>query len=185
MILDNNIFSNCGNNVNTLIKLSADISSSVGHNAFVDGTVAGGRQRIRESILGTAKSKHPSSVAHLGHDIAGFDFSRLSGVMGITHESSALIAMGCSDTGVSGISYTTTGGAVAGSFYNLWNAATKSYTLQGNIVGAKVNVSKAALKLDAAAAHMKVYEDNAAALAGGLTAGDVYRTALGVLMVCF
>ena len=56
VILDDNIFSNCGNNVDTLLKLSADISSSVGHNAFVDGTVAGGSQRIREAIIGIARS---------------------------------------------------------------------------------------------------------------------------------
>lgn len=34
-------------------------------------------------------------------------------------------------------------------------------------------------------AALPVYADNAAALAGGLTAGQLYRTSVGVLMVTF
>ena len=185
VILNDNVFSNCGTNVNTLIKLSADVSSSVGHNAFVDGTGAGGRQRIREAIAGTAKTKHPSSALHIGSDVAGLDFGKLSGVVGITKEAAAYLAFGSSDTGASGLSFFSPSGNNSGSFYSSWEPAKVSYTLLGNIAGAKVHISKASLKLDTVTTYMKVYEDNAAALSGGLTAGDVYRTALGVLMVCF
>ena len=34
-------------------------------------------------------------------------------------------------------------------------------------------------------AALPVYADNAAALAGGLTAGQLYRTSIGVLMVTY
>jgi hypothetical protein len=34
-------------------------------------------------------------------------------------------------------------------------------------------------------AGLPVYADNAAALAGGLVAGDMYRTAAGILMIVF
>ena len=185
VVLEDNVFSNCGNNYATLRTLIKDPNSSVGHNVWVGNSTAGGTQRIRQGILGTATDIYPSASAHLGSTVAGLDSSRLAGVAGLTKETGAFLAYGSSDTGTSGASFTTPNGTASGSFYAMWDASAKTYKLFGNIAGAKVHVTKAGLKLDASNAYTPVYADNNAAAAGGLSAGDVYRTEAGVLMVCW
>jgi hypothetical protein len=53
------------------------------------------------------------------------------------------------------------------------------------LVGGKFGIGKAAPGTALAVAGLPTYADNAAAAAGGLTAGDFYRTSTGQLMVVY
>lgn len=145
---------------------------------FVSRSLAGTANEISianpSGVGGNPTFSLPASLIFTGKNVTGGTFTSVT-FAGTT----TLPGGGTIDSS----GYVTPGGS------NVWTIGSKSGVVRVDYVSGAfrfLNAGGGFTKISASTANLSilpVYADNAAATAGGLVAGDLYRTATGVLMV--
>lgn len=184
VVVTDNILIDCESASFQMAKLLDGVTNIVGGNSCIGTSRVLGAHRATNAAYG-AVGRTISQLALLaGNEVGGFNLDRISeNRAALTDPSNALMALCTGDAGRAGFGFYTPSGMTAGDFFVQWKPSAKTLELLGNVSGglARVAVKNAMLNLD----YSQIYEDNAAARAGGLSEGDVYVTPSGQLMRVF
>jgi len=161
-------------------------STAIGANAYVDAdnTVVLGNGSVTDVLAGSTAGAYVNS-AGLKSPTAAHQLGGANAAAPVAQTLQAQGSRGGTDTDVAGANLTIRPGAGTGS------AAGSTVTIQTPAVGSSGTTAQTQTnRLIASAKGINIpalveYADNTAALAGGLVAGDLYRTSTGVLMVTY
>lgn len=182
VVVTDNVLIDCESSTLQMEALNKG-NNSVGGNVCIGSSKVAGPFRATSAMFGGVSATIGQLGAAMGNDVPGFTMSNLSEARAaVLDPATAYAAFVTGNTGRAGSAFFTPNGRPAGDFFAQWNAGSKEYELLGNLSAgiARVTLKSAFLRL--AETAVRTYADRAAAVAGGLSQGDVYQTASGQLM---
>ncbi|WP_256579799.1 MULTISPECIES: hypothetical protein [unclassified Pseudomonas] len=182
VVISNNVLVDCNDNSAQLNKLFDSETSSVGGNVAVGNTVLGGSFRATNATFGVEPTNTISQVKvwARGRKLRT-DYSSLSDCTAVVEASTAIMALISADTTGSVVAFHSASGNRSGSFFIQWLPSQKKLQLLGNESGARVEFATPVAMPGQVNMTLRTFNDNTAAKAAGLVAGDLYKLASGAV----
>lgn len=152
------------------VAIGTNAQTAAGANIAVAIGAGAGAGTETGIAIGYAASQTGYSV-NVGYDGAANGFKAI-GLMGRANANYSFAASGGEITQIGGV-------AIGNGAYSSHENAVVFGATVSSVVAATTHVNRLYIK------NLSVYADNTAALAGGLVAGEVYRTSTGVLMITY